>query len=156
MSKKTYVITVSEYFQKDHPMAGDPTGFVDKILSIFKPSVPSEKIHTLRDNYEYWEMVVNEVNSDRAVLSLRTWTGKPYNSPQKEFLSLERCGIQKITIAESDPNATIHGSNNRIPVHEIAKGDGLDFYDFMFWFFPEKGKIFKKTVACIHFTDFRY
>ena len=74
---KTYVITVSEFFPKTHNKSGLPTGFIDKIGSKIKK-------HTIRGNYELWKKRIDEIQKGNAVLSVRYWTGKPYNSKQKE------------------------------------------------------------------------
>lgn len=67
---KTYVLILSEYFPKDHPKAGEPTGFVGDLMFTGK------KIHTIRSNYELWAKRIDEVRAGKARLSIRIWTGK--------------------------------------------------------------------------------
>lgn len=100
---KTYVITVSENFIGKHPRAGELTEFKEKILS-------GEKKHTCRSNYMFWKKRIDKVNSGEAVLSLRQWSGKPYNSKQKEIMRLTKAGIQQITTtgrAQSDRKSVV-------------------------------------------------
>ena len=90
---KTYVLTVSEKFPATHPRRGELTGFPEAI----KQGV---KIHTIRANYPLWEKRIKEVEEGRARLSVRIWTGKPYNSPQKEIFVFTRAngvGVEKLT-----------------------------------------------------------
>lgn len=78
---KTYVITVSEKFPTKHKRKGEPTFFRENILAV-------KKIHTIRNNYEFWKKRIDEVQNGNAVLSIRVWTGKPYASPQEEITYL--------------------------------------------------------------------
>ena len=161
MSKKTYVITVSTVFPKTHPKAGQPTNFVQQIIDTFHPNKPPGKIHTIRENFEYWSKVAEEVNSGRAVLSLRTWSGVPYNSKQNEFAELSSFGIQRVKLWITYEKAEVYNLDsvicNATPlVEEVAKNDGLDVNDFDSWFFPKPKKENFKEAAILHFTDFRY
>lgn len=138
--KKTIVLLMSTHFMKDHPRAGDPTGFEDKILS-------GEKIHTIRGNYPYWKKRVDQINRGDAVLSVRKWSGKPYRSKQVEICQFEEVGIQKIRIEELP-----YVDGGYQPTVIIAHRDGLEVRDFTAWFadkVPFEG-------ALIHFTDFKY
>ena len=106
-----------------------------------------KKIHTIRGSYDHWAHVAEEVNAGRGVLSLRQWTGKPYNSKQEEFLRLEKMGVQKISIGSS---LWVDGEE-RDDIVNLASHDGLSQEDFDAWF--------KKPLingAIIHFTDHRY
>ena len=147
MSKlKTHVITVSRYFLKSHPKAGRTTGFVNAILN-------GTKIHTIRHNYDLWKERIDEVNAGKAILSVRYWTGKPYQSKQQEFIRFDKnsgIDVQKL----EDPNnfvwATIE--DRMYDWKDIAKNDGLSLIDFGDWF---KG-VGSEPMAIIHFTEFRY
>jgi hypothetical protein len=44
--------------------------FEDKILS-------SEKIHSMRKNYEFWKKRIESIMAGDGYLSLRAWAGKP-------------------------------------------------------------------------------
>jgi len=142
---KTHVLIVSTAFPKTHKRAGDQTGFVEKIRN-------REKLHTIRANYDLWKKRIDEVNSGVAMLSVRVWTGKPYQSKQKEvFQSIAERGIciQKLEDPDSD-YATADGTS--IDWEDVAQNDGLSFEDFREWF-KDAGS---EPMAIIHFTDFRY
>lgn len=151
---KTYVLTISEFFPKTHNKAGLPTGF---IISIGNKS----KKHTIRSNYPLWKKRIDEVLKGNAVLSIRYWTGKPYNSKQKEVYNLDHnsgIGIEKLEFFEDkDGNCTLKYpliNNLKEPkIKVIAENDGLNFPDFKEWF---KTYDLSETMAIIHFTEMRY
>jgi len=143
---KTYVLTVSTVFPKTHKRAGDPTGFVEKIRNC-------TKLHTIRVNYDLWKKRIDEVNSGVAMLSVRVWTGKPYNSKQKEvfqFIAEHGINIQKLEHPDYFIFAPIDGK--KCNWGDVAQNDGLSFDDFCEWF-KDAGS---EPMAIIHFTDFRY
>jgi hypothetical protein len=156
---KTFVLTVSRVFPKTHKQAGNPTRFIEKILN--KEPENWTKIHTIRANYDLWKNRIDQVNEGKAILSLRYWTGSPYNyqrdgSKQGVFLTLGKgeCGIQKIII-----NEIFRFKIDDSPVYPsydlgfVAQNDGLSYDDFIEWF-REYDKI--EPMAVIHFTGFRY
>jgi hypothetical protein len=139
---KTYVLIVSCNFPATHTNAKQPTFFVPKIKKV-------EKIHTIRTNYYFWKKRIDEINKGNAVLSVRFWTGNPYNSKQKEVCKFHKLGIQKIDI-----------STKKIKIDKIEKtdirttlshNDGLSLTDFNNWF-----KKPLKNGCIIHFTERRY
>lgn len=165
---KTYVITLSQTFLAGHPLAGQPTYFIEKFLlgqghhldelpSNFRSHLPP-KIHTIRGNYDMWHKRIAEVQAGEAVLSVRRWTGKPYNSKQVEIARLTEdsgIGIQrlqffdgKITVPEVFSNYVELGLGR-----QLAKNDGPSYEDWCDWF---KGYDLTKSMAIIHFTSFRY
>lgn len=178
---KTYYIMISKQFMKGHPRAGEPTHFREKIEWAVVQSEEHGKIHTMRENYEHWAHVAEEVNAGRGILSLRQWTGSPYNyqqdgSKQKEFLQLTKIGVQRVSITKvqgfrltSDdiPICFDHtvfidgklymgvpivaGSDVSKHANNLPKNDGLSLPDFRAWF--RKPLI---NGAIIHFTQFRY
>lgn len=151
---KTYVLTVSEYFPKTHKKSGVETGFIGKIYA-------KTKIHTIRGNYLLWKKRFEEIQKGNAVLSLRKWEGKPYNSKQIEFLILSKASgisVQKIEFEEDkDGVCSLKYPiiNNRAEpnIEAIAENDGLSISDFKEWF---KGYDLNQPMAIIHFTNFRY
>ncbi len=151
---KTYVLTVSEFFPKTHKKSGIETGFIRKIYS-------KTKIHTIRGNYLLWKKRFEEIEKGNAVLSLRKWEGKPYNSKQIEFLILSKASgisVQKIEFEEDkDGVCSLKYPiiNNRAEpnVELLAENDGLTYSDFKEWF---KDYDLNEPMAIIHFTDFRY
>lgn len=147
---KTYVITVSRYFPSTHPRKGEPTGFVDKILT-------GEKIHTIRGNVEFWKNRVQDVLQGKAILSLRYWEGKPYHSKQVEFAILSdvsEVGVQDLKFLDAKPYNPFAGGEVQDMVEFPAK-DGLSYDDFEAWF-SHKSYNLRETFAIIHFTNFRY
>ena len=179
---KTYVLTVSRYFPATHKRKGELTFFIQKIkkaLGIYefhRPENISDKIHTIRSNYELWAKRIKEVQEGKAILSIRYWSGKPYNSKQVEICQLDKdsgIGIQMIKLKIKDGEFSFNLKNidgeywikNKCEVgnswknyvypniEEVAKNDGLSFEDFKEWF---RKYDLSKPMAIIHFTSFRY
>lgn len=156
---KTFVLTVSRVFPKTHKQAGNPTRFIEKILN--KEPGNWTKIHTIRTNYDLWKNRIDQVNEGKAILSLRYWTGSPYNyqrdgSKQGVFLTLGKgeCGIQKIDFS-TDYLYTVLIDEKRFSFNSemIAENDGLTDDDFEEWF---KDYDLREPMALIHFTTKRY
>jgi hypothetical protein len=173
---KTYVLTVSRIFPKTHKRAGEESYFKEKLISAvggydnkLGKSIGLDKInpklHTIRSNYNLWSKRISEIKSGNAILSIRYWSGKPYNSKQVEICQLDK--NSGIGIQELSPISTlgkivdwkevlIYSDDNtysEIPITTIAKNDGLSFDDFKEWF---KKYDLSKAMAIIHFTSFRY
>lgn len=160
MKLKTYVLTVSRYFPSKHPRKGEDTGFIDKILPAIMGAPDLRKIHTIRSNYDLWEKRIKEVQEGKAILSLRYWEGKPYNSKQIEFARLDKysgIGIQKLGFEDNElDNPVIFApfEDDFLDNTELmAKNDGLSLVDLKAWF---KGYDLSQPMAIIHFTSFRY
>ena len=122
-----------------------------------------EKLHTIRGNYELWKKRIDEVIAGKAILSIRGWIGKPYNSKQIEIARITKennPGIQKVYIDihcdESNIESSIRAKVEEKEVNAslLAKNDGLNIIDFSRWFFPDLTGCF--TGGIIHFTGFRY
>ena len=148
---KTYVLTVSRTFPKTHKRAGEQTWFVEKIneagMPISDEPIMGKKIHTIRANYELWKKRIDEVQKGNAIISIRYWSGKPYNSKQVEICQLNRfsgIGLEEVIIP---------CMNDIDHIKQLAKNDGLSLEDFEEWF---KKYDFSKPLAIIHFTAFRY
>ena len=146
MSKKitTYVLTVSEYFPKKHIREGQETNFVELIAS-------SKKIHTIRGNYQLWEKRAKKINAGKAVLSVRCWTGKPYQTKQREVFVFEKIGVERLQ--RDFMGWFINGEDTDYTTEDFAKNDGLSLQDFKSWF---QGSDFSEPMAIIHFSNFRY
>lgn len=159
---KTYVLLISRYFPAKHPRAGRNTYFVAKICKAIGlktgPGIETmmpQKIHTIRANYDLWVKRAEEINAGGAVLSIRYWSGRPYQSKQLEFCKLERIGIQKLGFSSGKihyPFIDVDKASS-LDIEVIAQNDGLSLKDFEAWF---KGYDLSKPMAIIHFTDFRY
>jgi hypothetical protein len=143
---KTYVLTISKVFPKTHKRAGEPTNFNTKINR-------REKLHTIRANYDLWKKRIDEVNAGTAMLSVREWSGKPYQTKQVElfqFTAENWIGIQKLENPHTRVGAIIDDQLNSWA--DVANNDGLSFEDFCDWFKSAKNE----PMAVIHFTEFRY
>lgn len=145
---KTYVITLSRNFLAYHKRAGEETHFKEKFLS-------GEKIHTIRANCPLWEKRIKEVQEERAILSIRQWTGKPYRSKQVEIATLTAengVGLQRLEFTDCRLRFPYVGSEWTSMV-SLAKNDGLSLNDWVGWF---GGYDLSEPMAIIHFTKFRY
>lgn len=151
--KRKVIITFSKAFPPGHSKVGQPTGFESKLKA-------GTKIHTIRaDAKGWWDKCAEAINSGRKYLSLREWTGRPYNSEQRKLGEVDKIGLQSITMTYSSedelPQAWVDGK--KVPVEQLAKNDGLAVEDFVEWFFSTplyKSNTFEGKV--IQLTDFRY
>ena len=151
---KTYVLTVSEFFPKTHNKSGLPTGFINAIGN-------KTKKHTIRGNYPLWKKRIEEIQKGNAVLSIRYWIGKPYNSKQKEVYVLDKnsgIGVSKIEFYEDKDGVCalkypIINNLEEPDIKIISENDGLSYDDFKEWF---KGYDLNEPMAIVHFTDERY
>lgn len=147
MEKKTYTLILSERFPTWHSKSGRPTNFRDSFIS-------RKKLHTIRSNFALWEKRIKEVREGRAVLSIRQWTGKPYNSSQKEIGLLENgsgIGVQRL-VSDCLGNYFVGEEKRAIAPCIIANNDGLSVEDWSEWFDGNSSD----ELAIIHFGDFRY
>ena len=150
----TYVLIVSEFFPKTNSKASLPTGFINAISKKFKR-------HTIRGNYLLWKKRFDKINSGKAVLSVRYWSGKPYKSKQIEsfvFDKTDGIGLEKIefdTDKDNVPALKYPLINNyyKPNIQIISENDGLSLKDFKEWF---KNYDLNEPMAIIHFTSFRY
>jgi hypothetical protein len=151
---KTYVLTVSTKFPATHSKKGEDTCFKGKINF-------GIKIHTIRSNYELWTKRIKEVQDGNAIISLRYWSGKPYNSKQVEFAILDKdsgCGVQELIFFKNKFSYPVIPNDDYViglflNLETLSKNDGLSFNDFQEWF---KKYDISKPMAIIHFTGFRY
>lgn len=176
---KTYVLLISRHFPTTHKRKGDRTYFYGKIQlaigcqdcdekqdltgkniskcnSCHRHAMMNKKLHTIRQNYLLWAKRIKEVQEGTAILSLRHWSGKPYNSPQVEFAQLDKnsgVGIQKIQFNKDDILWFSIDQDLETHIEQLAKNDGLIADDFKDWF---KNADLSAPMAIIHFTNFRY
>lgn len=151
MDKKKVILTLCKVFPVTHSRAGEKTGFEQKLKNGIKK-------HTIRYNAkDVWDKRYNDISKSKKYLSVREWTGRPYNSEQREFARYDKIGLQKITMTYSStdevPQCWVDGKH--VSAYDLAKNDGLSVEDFIEWFFCcNKGNVFDGVI--IHFTDFRY
>lgn len=178
---KTYVLTVSRVFPKTHARSGEPTNFREKILSgLDRDSElvatcfqkPPKKLHTIRANYYLWKKRIDEVNAGEAILSVRYWSGKPYNSKQLRIAEFDKdsgIGVQELKFEYNRSEDHDHDGYDLnqpficpqsgdelyrdISISELSTNDGLSYEDFLEWF---RKYDLSKPMAIIHFTKFRY
>ena len=142
----SYDLTISPKFLANHPRAGEPTLFYEKIAN-------GEKIHTIRGGFENWKKKILRVQKGEAVISVTRWSGYPYRSKKIKIFEIDNTsGIGIEPLLHNDFNRQAEVGNSIVDWHEIAKNDGLSFFDFQNWF---KEPI-KEVAAIIHFTSFRY
>lgn len=160
MEKKKIVITLSRVFPTTHSRKGQPTGFKEKLAS-------GCKLHTIRGNFDQWNAIAEKMQRGGYCLSIRQWSGRPYNSPQVEIASLDQpIGIQRIELHYHSENDTITARIDArewidADCYEIAKNDGLNTTDFKEWFFgrhPKGDKVFtaSSSISRIFGIDMRH
>lgn len=180
MKRKTYVIILSKTFPEGHSNKGQNTYFKEQILNALldnagvsacdccpsakrncstcghKASNFRKKIHTIRDNYELWEKRIKEVQADKAIISIRQWSGRPYWSTQEIICDLgakDGVGIQEFNLLPFDLLIDKKAMNSKRNMQMLAENDGLDYVNFHRMFICGQAS---PTKAIIHFTKFRY
>jgi hypothetical protein len=144
---KNHVIIISRKFPVSHRKSNKATFFLARILS-------GRKIHTIRQNYPFWEKRIKEVQEGKAVLSVREWTGIPYKSKQRElfkFTKENEVGIEKLVFRHTLLKPIVEGKP--VSIKALARHDGLSTVDFVNWFASYDQK---EDLAIIHFTNYRY
>ena len=170
---KTYVITISKTFPKWHCCQGKETMFRQSLENGFVcgncrklsrslcktcESVLMRKIHTIRGNYEMWKKRFEEIENNKACLSVREWAGKPYRSKQVEIARLTKddgIGLQKLVFILDDIDYPKVESTFTNPsfIRYIANNDGLSVREWKEWF---ESCDTSEPLAIIQFTKFRY
>lgn len=145
------IVSLCRVFPKGHRKAGEATDFEDKVKY-------GRKIHTIRYNgNDVWAKRFKDISEGRKYLSLRQWTGRPYNSEQREIAKVEKIGLQKVTMTynsgDSIPQVWIDGKAQDIET--VAKNDGMTVEEFVDWFFGSRKENYFEGVV-IQFTDFKY
>ena len=147
---KTHILMLSKKF----PNTEKDTNFLMKIKK-------NQKIHTIRQNFEFWCKRIIQVQNFDAVLEIREWSGKPYRSKQNYLMSstnLDDINYQKLKVIENKESpygiSFIVDNFIHVPIQELARNDGLTVDEFLQWFEPQKN--IGKEYIIIHFTHFRY
>lgn len=158
------VVMLTKILFDGHPMAGQETKFADSVKA-------GKKIHTCRDNYDYWSKKIGKLTAEGGTLCLRQWTAKPYRSPQETIAEIpaDQVGVCKLEVKRYEHRvepyrhtvtcyqATVDGQP--ADIDEIAKNDGFtqtrDFTAFIAPLF-DKYKSDTITLAIIHFNKYRY
>lgn len=162
---------ISTKYPAYHPKAGQDTYFEIKLQNGIKGYasdmllyydkdfniVSERKIHTIRTNYTLWSERIKEVQAGKAVLSIRTWSGQPYKSKQREIALITKenhPGVEFVVFGKETAEVSKKVSylkSYSVSLEELAKNDGLTLADFQDWF---KNSVFGGAI--IHFTNFRY
>jgi hypothetical protein len=150
---KIAVLLLTVNFLAGHSKAGKPTEFSEA----YKNKI---KLHTMRENYEYWAAKAEQINAGKMELSIRQWMGKPYNSHQNEIARLQHVHLQRFEMywykSQREkgelPTVCIDGKIYT-SVRTLAANDGLELEDWLEWFFKKKETV---SGCIIHFTDFKY
>ena len=117
----------------------------------------SGKIHTIRQNYEYWKKYEGQE------VALFTWEGKPYRSKQKVFCVKRIVSIQEVWYCKPEKSDGFYflfeGQQAYLNVvsknkQSMSKNDGFNHVDEFFNWFSKGYKT--GVMAVLHFTDFRY
>ena len=139
---------------------GKPTGFKESFLQ-------GRKIHTLRlDAKGKWAKDIKDVSEGRKFISVRQWTGRPYNSEQIEIGQLTEgenahgMGLQHFALKWSKVGGKVVASmsvdGHLIPISEVAAHDSLSEADFLAMFTDNKQEEGCTQGVVIHWTNFRY
>lgn len=159
------VITFSRIYPGYHPRAGEPTGFVEKIVrSLHEQDVrPWDIDPSIFNEAMYW-VCESKHNTIRAGhrwkagdwFSPRVWSGRPYNSKMIQFAP----DIQIKKVWNLDIDGTDWYLDGRheyttgwnVSIETIAKNDGLSRIDFYDWFMlsPDfkKKHVFNGQIIC--------
>ncbi len=160
------VLTFSRVFPAYHPRKGEPTYFVEKLITAFDKQLTFEQIADFPlsianiIDYDIFKDAEPKSHTIRGgnrfkvgdKFSPRVWSGKPYASKQiiiapdievKKVWDFEICNVG--TKDDADNVLCIDGCRlNAEEVQELAINDGLSFMDLMEWFrFPKpfKGQV---------------
>lgn len=152
---KRVIIVLSRVFPTYHPRRGEPTRFIE--------GLGTRKLHTIRSGYDLWKHNLDKVIGSDFVLSVRQWTGKPYNSKQEEVARFagNSIGYQRISMTydpTTDELKAVIDGKRFTDLETLARNDGLTLQDFKaFLFGATKSldiQLFQGII--IHFTGFRY
>jgi uncharacterized protein YjhX (UPF0386 family) len=153
---KVIVTLTKEYFYQ-HRLSGQPTGFAEAVKN-------GKKIHTCRDNYEYWSAKIEALRQADGKLCIREWSGKPYRDKQNTIAEVpaETAAVQPLYIHMTPSGymayvETDDGTKKRVGIEQLAANDGFsDAADFIDFFNPLLNRESVIKLAIIHFTPFRY
>lgn len=144
------VITFSRFFLSDHPRAGQPTHFVERIIGnlilLQKPYYGSELWHQPIVTNEGVSQVAGDIMYKGHTIRLgqrfkegewfdpRVWSGAPYRSKMIQFapaiqivkiwnFHIDQCGVASIDGKYIDEETE----------KKLARNDGLCYEDFLPW-----------------------
>jgi len=153
---KSVVLILSKTFPVWHRRRGRETGFIRSLES-------GRKIHTIRAGYDRWKHNLDKVIDGDFTLSVREWSGRPYNSTQEERAKYrgKEVGYQRIVMFYEPQGDKLEVLIDGKPFNDIktlAANDGLTVPEFVQWMFPGSryGTMQAFDGIIIHFTGYRY
>lgn len=101
--KRKAILSLCKTFPTGHRRVGEPTLFKENLTN-------GVKIHTVRGNDgNTWGKRCQDVMQGKKYLTVRQWTGRPYNSEQEEIARFDKIGLQKITMTYSSEDGLSAG-----------------------------------------------
>ena len=154
--RKQVLIILSRLFPIYHKRKGQKTHFAESLKG-------GRKIHTIRANYDRWKHNLDKVIAGEFSLSIREWSGRPYNSLQREIVSVSgrQVGYQRISMTYdpvSDELKVVIDGRRFTDIERLANNDGLSLDDFKRFIFGTT-KLTEKQLfqgIIIHLTEYRY
>jgi len=158
------VVMLTKVFLNGHPRAGQATHFASSVRV-------GRKIHTCRDNTEYWIRKIEALKAKGGTLSVREWQDKPYRSPQVVVAGIPSAEVGVSVLVMNKlrheyehhrhpaPTYDAFINGTLIDIEVLAKNDGFESAkDFIAFVEPLFNKYQSDTIylALIHFNNFRY
>ena len=142
------VRTLSRFYMKGHPKAGEPTFFVEKFLNSMNLPYPSEYFWTFVAGTGNEEIFNTELLKGHTIrmgrhfmpvdeLTLAVWSGVPYRSKQIKLWTGDIRAVDiEIVVLAKDYISFIEADKDTPPidVFKLATNDGLSPQDFIDWF----------------------
>lgn len=149
------VVILSKDIFAEGKKASTPSDFARKVKT-------GAKRHTVRANFDYWRERIERLQQRGGVLSLRQWSGKPYEKGSTQELIMDvpasMVEVQRLVMSreqDTESEVLVDGSDgvfakatdteyryfaevegHHVPVETLAKNDGLTLEDFKAWFNP--------------------
>ena len=158
------VVMLTKVFFEGHPKAGQETCFAELVRE-------GKKVHTCRDNYEYWQKKIDKLKTEGGMLCIRQWTDKPYRSPQETIAEIpaDEVAVSKLTITKNQHRVlpykhtmtyiTAYVDGRQTNIETLAANDGFTrTKDFVAFISPLFDKYHSDTItlAIIHFKPHIY
>ena len=142
--KKVYYIILGKSFPRPSENSGKGTEFTKKVTD-------GVKVQTIRTDYGKWIKIAEAINKDEAILSIRAWGGRPYNSNQVEVCYCDRIEVLhfRAGVYQNQNNKVVFVEGKPITGTELdqfARDEGFaDSYEMFDYLFPPNSKITPTT-----------
>lgn len=158
------VVMLTKFFFDGHPRAGEDTNFAELVRE-------GVKVHTCRDNFEYWQKKIDKLKKEGGTLSVRQWTEKPYRSPQETIIEIptDEVAVSKLTFTRNKHRVlpytheltyiTAYVDDRQTNIETLANNDGFTrTRDFVAFISPLFDKYHSDTItlAIINFKQYIY